>query len=95
MKMIEGHEEIMKAYRREVPIKITTAKELGKDQMEIIITIINKIVSADEQPKLSVAVDPGILGGFIVEIGDKTIDLSVATRLNSIEQSLQESIYQQ
>jgi len=37
-------------------------------------------------------VDPSILGGTVVQVGDKTIDLSVSTKLNRLNALLAESV---
>jgi F-type H+-transporting ATPase subunit O len=40
---------------------------------------------------MCVQIDPAILGGAVVQVGDKTIDLSVNTKLNRLNQLLTES----
>merc|ERR1711916_392665 len=45
-----------------------------------------------ETLELTTEVDSSILGGYIIEIGDKYLDLSLSTRLESMHQLLQESI---
>ena len=44
-----------------------------------------------QQPILAVRVDPDLLGGMIVQIGDRVIDTSVRTRLQSLRTLLLES----
>lgn len=94
MKILGSFGEIMRAHRREVSIKIVSAKELGLEATESLKNIINKRMLLPHQvPKLTLEVDPRILGGLVVEIGDKTIDLSVLTRVNALNKSLEESIH--
>ena len=37
-----------------------------------------------QQPVLDVRVDPDLLGGMIVQVGDRVIDTSVRTRLQTL-----------
>ena len=37
-------------------------------------------------------VNPAILGGLVVEVGDKTIDLSISSRLSKLNKALTDSI---
>ena len=36
-------------------------------------------------------VEPAIIGGIIIDVGEKHIDLSILTRVKKIEQALQDS----
>jgi F-type H+-transporting ATPase subunit O len=93
--IIESFEEIMRAHRREIAVKITSAAELDRETIESVKkSVISRFLQEGQIPKINVIVDPKIMGGLLVEIGDKTIDLSVATRVASLNKSLEESIYQ-
>lgn len=94
IKIIEDFEEIMRAHRNEVWVSITSAKELSKSQLDALNSIVQRNLSSGEKPRLSVKVDPKILGGVILEIGDKTVDLSVASCLAKINKALEDSVYQ-
>jgi F-type H+-transporting ATPase subunit O len=37
-------------------------------------------------------VDPNIIGGLVIEIGEKTIDLSVSAKINKLNRLLTEAI---
>jgi F0F1-type ATP synthase delta subunit len=41
-----------------------------------------------ELPELEFTVDPGILGGLVLKVGDRLIDGSVAGRLASLQERL-------
>lgn len=97
LKIIDGFEEIMKAHRGEITVKITSAIPLSDAQVETLKqTVKSKLFggSPSTAPKVSVSVDPKIIGGLIIEFGDKTVDLSVSTRLAGINKALEETIYQ-
>ena len=37
-------------------------------------------------------IDPSLIGGMIVEIGDKYVDMSVATKVKKMTQLIQEAV---
>lgn len=69
-----------------VAVEVVTAIALADDQRR---TLENKL-SAQYGAGLafSYRVDPGILGGIIVRVGDKLIDGSVASKLSAMKQTL-------
>jgi F-type H+-transporting ATPase subunit delta len=65
-------------------VKLTTAMPVGEELKQ---SIVDKI-RADSNLKhieLNAAVDENLIGGFILEIGDKLIDASIAFDLNNIK----------
>ena len=69
-------------------IKITSHKEFTlDDQSEILIALKNKF-NFDDTSETNFSVDPDIMGGIKVRIGNKIIDGSVSTKLKKIKQSL-------
>lgn len=98
LKIIDGFEELIKAHRGEVMAKITSAIPLSSAQVETLKQIVKTHMlsggSHSTTLKVLVSVDPKIIGGLIVEVGDKTVDLSVSTRLADINKALEEGIYQ-
>lgn len=43
-------------------------------------------------PALRLQVEPAIIGGIIIDVGDKHIDLSILTRVKKIQQLLLETV---
>ena len=69
-------------------IQVTSHKEYsGYDQSEILLALKNKFNIGDSS-EANFDVDPRILGGIKVRIGNKIIDGSVSTKLKKIKQSL-------
>jgi F-type H+-transporting ATPase subunit delta len=68
------------------PVEVVTAVEMSAQQRR---TLESKLAQ-EYGPALSFAyrVDPAILGGVVVRVGDKLIDGSVASRLAAMKQSL-------
>ncbi|KAJ3105685.1 ATP synthase F0 subcomplex subunit OSCP atp5 [Phlyctochytrium planicorne] len=56
--------------------------------------ILQKSSLIEKTQKITVTnkVDPTILGGLIIEIGDKTIDLSVSSKVTKLDRLLQEAV---
>jgi F-type H+-transporting ATPase subunit delta len=76
----------LKELRGIVPVSITSATTLDSKTREVIISKINSSING----KLEVEelVDKDLIGGFIVRMGDKQIDASVASQLNRMKQEL-------
>lgn len=72
-----------------IPVKVTTAIDLSESQRETLNATLGEILK--HQPMLAVRVDPDLIGGMVVQIGDRVIDTSIRTRLQSIRHRLLES----
>ena len=66
--------------------EIVTALPLNEDEQEHVKSDI--LQNLDQQAKISFKVDPTILGGMIIRVGDRIIDGSIASQLSSLRQSL-------
>lgn len=67
--------------------EVTSALPLTKKEQEIVSKdVIGKL---GESATISFRVDPNILGGLVIRIGDKILDGSVAGKLESLSRSLQ------
>jgi F-type H+-transporting ATPase subunit delta len=65
---------------------VTTAVELESEERDRIARELSKRL--DREVKLSVVVDPRILGGMKLQYGDRVVDASVATRLEQLRRRL-------
>ncbi|RUS21354.1 ATP synthase delta subunit-domain-containing protein [Endogone sp. FLAS-F59071] len=82
LKIIDSYSQLMTAYRGEMPVIITSAKELETSNLNKLKESLNKSPLAKSHKLLfSNKVNPSILGGIVIEFGDKTIDLSVSSGL--------------
>lgn len=92
-KVIEDFLEIMSAHRGEVNVTITTAQPLERDLLARLESSLKQSTLAGQGKTLIIQnkVNEAVLGGLIVDFGDKTIDLSVASRVNKLNASLQGS----
>jgi F-type H+-transporting ATPase subunit delta len=65
-----------------VRVKVSAATKLSEAQREALAETLSSILK--QQPVLDVRVDPDLLGGMVVQVGDRVIDTSVRTRLQTI-----------
>ena len=84
-KIVEAYEKLMKARRGEVEATIISADPLTKAQTEAISSAMKSQVSGDGKVILSTKVDPSIIGGLQVQIGDQFLDLSVASKIDALK----------
>jgi ATP synthase F1 delta subunit len=67
--------------------EVTSALPLTKKEQETVSKdVLGKL---GESATISFHVDPNILGGLVIRIGDKILDGSVAGKLESLSRSLQ------
>ncbi len=67
--------------------QVTSALPLTKEEQEVVAESL-AIQLGEPPPELEFSVDPAILGGLILKVGDRLIDGSVAGRLASLQERL-------
>ena len=77
----------MKAHRNEVDAIVTSATTLSNAQVRQISEALAAHTEG-KKVKLEAIVDESILGGLKVQIGDKFLDLSAATKIASVKRSI-------
>jgi F-type H+-transporting ATPase subunit delta len=77
-----------KVYKGIHVVKLTTATPVGEDVKNVILEKVRG-VQGMQQIELDTAVDEALIGGFVLEIGDQLVDLSVAYELNNIRKQFQ------
>ncbi|XP_033111622.1 ATP synthase subunit O, mitochondrial-like [Anneissia japonica] len=84
--------EIMGAHRGEVVCTITTAKPLDAAGQKSIESAMTGFAKKNQVLKLSLKVDPSIISGMVVEVGDKYIDMSTASKVKTMTNLLKENM---
>lgn len=69
-------------------VTLTTATELSSANLDAILKSTN-LVNAEKKYDLKTTVNPDILGGYILRVGDQQVDASVRTKLNAIKKEFQ------
>jgi F-type H+-transporting ATPase subunit delta len=82
-RVVSGQQEPMKA-------EITSAAELSEQEKEALRQSLAKQFGADLS--FTFNVDPSLLGGLRVRVGDRLIDTSVASRLTALRESLASAV---
>ncbi|KAF9010655.1 ATP synthase subunit 5 [Cyathus striatus] len=84
--IIEGFNELLAAHRGELNVVVTSATPLAKDVLTRLESTLKQSQAAQAAKVLKITnkVNPSVLGGIIVDFGDKTIDLSVQSRVTKL-----------
>jgi len=80
--------ELMSAHRNEVNCTITSAKALDTKTLNAVKKSLAGFAGEGATISVSATVDESILGGLVIEIGDKYIDMSTSTRIQKIKDSM-------
>ncbi|KAI0048297.1 OSCP-domain-containing protein [Auriscalpium vulgare] len=89
--VIEGFNELVAKYKGELTVTVTSASPLPKDVLSRLETTLKQSQTGQQAKSLKLAnkVNPSVLGGLVVDFGDKTIDLSVSSRISKLNNLLQ------
>lgn len=69
-------------------VQVTSAVELTDDERERLLKVLEG--ATGKKIRASYVVDPSLIGGLVVRIGDRIIDGSVRTRLNALREQLRQ-----
>jgi F-type H+-transporting ATPase subunit delta len=68
------------------PLEIVSARELGRDDIEALVDRLSRLYKT--RFVVTQRVDPGLIGGIRITMGDRRIDGSIAGRLNDLARAL-------
>ncbi|OJJ47135.1 hypothetical protein ASPZODRAFT_95882 [Penicilliopsis zonata CBS 506.65] len=84
---------LMSAHRGEVELNITSAQELDNKTIARLEKAVAKSeFSQGKKLKVVTKVNPELVGGLVVEIGDRTIDLSVSSKIAKLNKALTDAL---
>lgn len=69
-----------------VPVELETANDLAPELQQEILAAFGKVLGAD--PIVAHRVNPELIAGFVVRVGDRVYDGSVRTRLEKMRQNM-------
>ncbi|KAI9880703.1 MAG: ATP synthase F0 subcomplex subunit OSCP atp5 [Pleopsidium flavum] len=81
---------LMGAYRGEVDLTITSASKLDSKLIQRLETAVAK--SEYSQGKKLKVINPDIMGGLVVEIGERTIDRAVSSKISRMNKALTDAL---
>ncbi|EIN11324.1 ATP synthase subunit 5 [Punctularia strigosozonata HHB-11173 SS5] len=92
--VIDGFNELVAKYKGELTVVVTSASPLPKDALTKLESALKQSQTAQQAKSLKIEnkVNPSVLGGIVVDFGDKTIDLSVSSRVTKLNSLLQQSV---
>ncbi|XP_055544693.1 ATP synthase subunit O, mitochondrial [Wyeomyia smithii] len=79
--IINAFSLIMAAERGEVVCEVITAKPLDDSQRKQLESALKSFLKQNQTIQLTAKVDTALIGGMIVSIGDKYVDMSVASKI--------------
>ncbi|XP_043823065.1 ATP synthase subunit O, mitochondrial-like [Dromiciops gliroides] len=77
--VISAFSTMMSVHHGEVQCSVTTASTLDEATLSELKTVLNSFLSKGQVLKMEVKTDPSIMGGMIVRIGEKYVDMSART----------------
>lgn len=80
--IIEAFERLVAGQRGEVSAQVTSARPLSDAQTEELKTILRSKLG--REARLETKVDSSLLGGLVVKVGSRMIDLSLRTKLDGL-----------
>ncbi|KAM5280928.1 ATP synthase peripheral stalk subunit OSCP, mitochondrial [Ctenodactylus gundi] len=90
--IISAFSTIMSVHRGEVPCTVTTASPLDQAALSELTTVLKSFLSQGQVLKLEVKTDPSIMGGMIVRIGEKYVDMSAKSKIQKLSRALRETL---
>ena len=79
-------ERLMAREQRRLTVELTTARELTDEEARTIVAQIEK--AAGRKVEATRTVDPGLVGGIVLQAGSYRVDASVRGRLERLRQEL-------
>ncbi len=83
---------IMNAHKGQINAKVTTAKQLDASQLKELQAVLQTFLKQGHKLQLETQVDPELIGGMVVELGDRYIDLSISSRLRVYSDIVKETL---
>lgn len=90
--VINTFAKIMSAHRGEVLCTVTTATALDAASQKDLNTALHGFVKKGQTLNIELKVDPSIMGGMVVNIGDKYVDMSTSTKIRKYTQVIKEIV---
>ena len=86
--VVERYQELLDAHRGIEQAEVVSAVPLDDEQRRKLTELLQGVVGAEV--RLARRVEPQILGGLVIRIGDRLIDGSTRTRLQALQRELVE-----
>ncbi|KAM7533646.1 hypothetical protein Aperf_G00000119277 [Anoplocephala perfoliata] len=91
-KVLDTFEQIMVSHRGEVSCVVTTAKPLDRSTEKELSSALEKFLEPGQKLNLFLKVHPELIGGMVVSIGDKYVDMSILKKVRSYRAILDQPV---
>lgn len=91
-KILSKFEEIVADQRGEVKAVVTTALGLSRAEVEDIQRGLQPMLKPGQKLTVEEQVDPSIIGGVILAMGDKYVDMSILARVKKLQQIVRDAV---
>jgi len=86
--IVEAFDVLYKQFKNISSIKLITAQEISNDNLEAIRKQLTDSDLTSDHIDIETEIDPSIIGGFVIEIGDKLYDASIAHQMQKLRKEL-------
>lgn len=90
--VLNAFSTIMAGHRGDLRCEVTTAKPLDDETKKQLETVLKAFAKKGENVILELKVDPAIIGGMIVSIGDNYVDMSVSSKIKKYTDIITEAV---
>lgn len=90
--IIESFDTLMRAHRNEVSVKVVSAAKLQAPHVKSLEAALKGFAKNGEKLNIDYVVDPAILGGLVVSIGDKHVDMSITNQITKVTKALSQAL---
>ncbi|XP_042895134.1 ATP synthase subunit O, mitochondrial [Parasteatoda tepidariorum] len=92
MAVLDCFSGVMSNIRGEISCEIVSAKPLDAPTLSEFEKALKAFVKKNEKVLLNTRVDPSLIGGVIVTIGDKYVDMSISSKIKAYDAVLREVV---
>jgi F-type H+-transporting ATPase subunit delta len=85
--VVPRYEDLVEEYQGKVEVELTTAVELSDEMLDRVRSRLDEILE-DREILLETNVDPNLLGGAIVRVGERQIDASIRAQLQGLREEM-------
>jgi len=92
MAIARAFDQLMSAHRGEIVCEVTTAKPVDGSMTKEIESALQPFQKSGQKLQITYKVNPAILGGMTVRVGDRYADMSLIRKVNMYEKLLRDAL---
>ena len=86
--ILEGYQQLLRDEKQQVKVQITSAAEISGEELSKIVKTLEQ--SLHKEILAEMTVDPSLIGGVVVRVGDKVYDNSIRSSLERLSRHLKD-----